>query len=349
MIFPPKLVKKIRLARGPVLLGQPVATPDSIYVGRGTIHRFEAANLRERWNKHHEDCSPALVFGNLLVIGDGVTEAALDTDSGELVWSAHSWGGPMWRGLLLRYFRDAVAFVEPSTGKLLEKVQILGPASFHDLMGDILLLTIGDEAKAAAAFDLTRRKLLWQNRLVEETTEKYQAPGNSVTLEAGLRCFVATKANVGIFGCSIEDGHILWYQRAFVSSDVPIAVDGRVYLLTEDFTPARHDYPKFMCFDELTGEKIYETEHRELRAYRPSRPTVADGHIYFGNNGGFVFAFRLSDGELVWSHRTTGQTWQPTVHQDRVYVTSDDGHLLVFEGRKPTKPPESKSLKHDLP
>lgn len=303
-------------------------------MGRGEIHRLNAGNLRKRWSKYHEDCIPGLVVGNLVIVGDGITETALDDDSGEVVWSTHSWGGPLWRGNLLRYSRDGVAFVEPSTGKVLDRVEVPEPASFHNLNGDILLITTGEEVRIAAAYDLAERKVLWQRRLLEETVNRYQAPGNSMTLFGGSQAFIATKGDVGIFGCSMADGSVLWHQRAFVSYDVPVAVNGRVYALTTGLVPNLTDYARFMCFDELTGEKIYETNHKELLAYRPSRPTVQDGYIFFGNDGGFVFALRLSDGELVWSHRTSGQTWQPTVFEDRVYVTSDDGHLLVFEGKK---------------
>lgn len=333
MFFPAKIVKRIRLEKGPILLGRPVATENAVYVGRGMIQRLDARNLRKRWSKYHEDCSPGLVVGSFLIIGDGVTEAALGVDSGEVVWSAQSWGGPLWRGILLRYAPHGVAFVEPSTGEVLDRIEVPGPASFHDLNEDTLLFTIGEDVRIAAAYDLAERKLLWQCRLLEETVNQYQASGDSITLLGGSETFIATKGDVGIFGCSMADGSILWHQRVFVSYDVPFAFQGRVYALSQGF-PTRNEFAKFMCFDALTGEKIYETEHKEFLAYRPSRPTVYEDHVYFGSDGGFVFAFRLADGALVWRHRTTGQTWQPAIIEDRLYVTSDDGHLLLFEGKK---------------
>jgi outer membrane protein assembly factor BamB len=286
------------------------------------------------WVKHHEYFSPSLVFGdNLLLVGPQEIRV-LEQTNGETLWSRDSTGGVLWRDQLLTLEPDAAVIISPSTGKALNRIELPGRTSVQGFKGDVLLYRKGE---VGAAYDLSERRLLWERPLLEETTRQYHAPGDSMTLAPGLNAFVLTKDSVGFFGCSIEDGRILWYQKAFVSFDVPFSVQGRVYALTQGF-PTRNEFSKFMCFDELTGEKIYETDHKEFLAYRPSRPTVYDGHVFFGNDGGFVFAFRLSDGELVWRHRTTGQTWQPAVFENRLYVTSDDGHLLVFEGKEsPTK------------
>jgi len=330
MIFPLKLVKRVRVRRGPAVLGQPVPTSAALFLGRHDIYRVDSNTLAVTWVKHHEYFSPFLVFGdNLLLVGFDEIKA-LEQAYGETLWSRDSTGGFLWRDQLLTLEPDAVVIIDPSTGKALNRIELPGRTSVHGFNGDVLLYRKGE---VGAAYDLIERKMLWERPLLEETIRQYQAPGDSMTLAPGSKAFVLTKDSVGFFGCSIEDGRILWYQKAFVSFDVPFAVDGRVYALTQGF-PTRNEFAKFVCFDELTGEKIYETEHKEFLAYRPSRPTVHEGHVFFGSDGGFVFAFRLADGELVWRHRTTGQTWQPTVFQDRVYVTSDDGHLLVFEGKR---------------
>jgi outer membrane protein assembly factor BamB len=349
MVFPLKLARRVRLKKGPVLLGTPQISANRIYLGwqqihrgvlRGEFVRIDAEDCRIVWSKKydaHKPVAPFLMFENvLLLIGPGIM--AVDPLSGDELWSRNSAGVFPWRDQLLTLDPHSVVILDPATGTVLDRMELPGKSWIHGFAGDTLLYGIGEGLAVTAAYGLTERKLLWKRPLLEESVKDYKAPGESMTLAGGTKAFVFAKANVGVFGCSMEDGHILWHQRAFVSSDVPIAINGRVYLLTEDFTPARQEFPKFICFDELTGERIYETEHKEFRAYRPSRPSVCDDHIYFGSNGGFVFAFRLSDGELVWRHRTTGQTWQPTVFENRLYVTSDDGHLLVFEGKKsPTK------------
>jgi hypothetical protein len=108
--------------------------------------------------------------------------------------------------------------------------------------------------------------------MLTETIEQYNAPGTSMTLTAGTKAFVLTKPDVGIFGCSMEDGRVLRHQRAFVPRGIPVSVNGRIYILTRGLVPTVKDLARFICFDELTGERIYETEHKELLAYRPSPP-----------------------------------------------------------------------------
>ena len=331
-----RLIKRVRVQKGPVHLGHPVLSSEAIYLGWDRIYRIDAQELRTVWSRHHEGFAVSLVFGGVLFVGTGLALMALDLVSGETLWSRPFVGSLSWRGQVMTFEPDYALIIDPLTGEALDRMETPGRSTVHALDKD-LLYTKGQANDVAAAYELTERTILWERPLLEETKTEYDAPGEVMSLVAGTRAIVLTKPDVGIFGCSKETGRILWYQKAFVSHYIPVVVDGRVYALTQGL-PMRNDFAKFLCFDELTGERIYQTEHRELLGARPSRGTVFNDHIAFGNRDGNVSVFRLSDGELVWSHRTRGETWQPAYGHNRLYVTSDDGHLLVFEGKKsPTK------------
>ena len=334
MLFPAKLTNRVKLTKGPVSLGQPILGPGAIYLAGRQIYRIDSNDLRIVWRKECELSLALFVLSNILFLTSGLELIALDPTSSETLWTRGSKGGFLWRDRLLTLEPDSAIIVDPSTGKAMERIDLPGRSAVHGFNGDTLLYRIGEDGSVAAAYDLAERRLLWERPLLEETIKNYRAPGQTMNLTPGEKTFVLTKADVGIFGCSMEDGRILWHHRAFVSRDAPIAFNGRVYALTTGHVPTLQDAAKLICVDEFTGEKIYETEHKEFLAYRPSRPTVYEDHVYFGSDGGFVFAFRLADGALVWRHRTTGQTRQPTILEDRLYVTSDDGHLLFFEGKK---------------
>ena len=335
MILPTKLTNRVRVKKGPTILGRPIVTAGAVFLGTHEISGFERDGLTKIWSKVHDTCGPFLIFDHILFIANGFDKLmALDAASGETLWFRRASGGQTWRNQLLVFEDEAVLIVDPSTGSEVDRMALPYHLAVSDIGNDTLLCRVRENEGTAAAYDLAERKLRWKRPLLEETLNLFHAPGNAMALRAGSKTFLLTKSGVGIFGCSMEDGRILWHQRVFVSHDVPVTFNGRVYGLTTGLVPTLNDYARFICFDEITGEKIYETEHKEFLAYRPSRPTVYGDHVYFGSDGGFVFAFRLADGELEWCHRTTGQTWQPTVFQDRIYVTSDDGYLLVFEGKR---------------
>ena len=342
MKFPARLLRRVKLEKGPAFLGRPTLTEDAVYLGWDDIYRIDIEMLELVWKAHEEGCSVGPVCGDVLIIGNGTNRlAGLDTPSGRKVWSRPAAGGCPWRGRLLILESRKVSLLDPSTGALLEPLALPAGALFRDVRGDLLLYNRGeydglthnyDITKCiTGAFNMTTRKILWERPLLKETFSDYHASGESLSLTISSRAFIASKGDVGIFGCSLEDGKILWHRRLFVPQDVPVAAEGHVYVLTRGL-PGKEN-AKFFCFDELTGEKIYETEHKDLLAYRPTPGTVDGDYVVYGNEGGMILAFRLSDGELVWSHRTRADTSQPSILGNRLYVTSGDGYLLVFEGK----------------
>jgi len=63
-----------------------------------------------------------------------------------------------------------------------------------------------------------------------------------------------------------------------------------------------------------------------------SSPAVADGTVYVGSDGGYVYALDDGTGHLLWSDRTGGPVGsKPAVADGTVYVGSGDGHVYALD------------------
>ena len=107
----------------------------------------------------------------------------------------------------------------------------------------------------------------------------------------------------------------------------PSIVDGVVYVGT--WAGVVH------AVDAATGEEIWRFNARELVGEESawiergigirSGLNVSDGHVYFGDTGGYLTAVDAADGQLVWRHRLedhphTRVFSTPRIHEGRIYV-----------------------------
>ena len=58
---------------------------------------------------------------------------------------------------------------------------------------------------------------------------------------------------------------------------------------------------------------------------------LCKSHVVFTSKSGLMAAFRLTDGELVWSYEHRDQLFSPVFEDNRLYATCADGTLVVFE------------------
>jgi outer membrane protein assembly factor BamB len=63
----------------------------------------------------------------------------------------------------------------------------------------------------------------------------------------------------------------------------------------------------------------------------PYGGTICRKHVLFTTNSGLMALFRLSDGELAWQHEYGDRLYSPVADDNRVYVTSASGDLVMFE------------------
>ena len=126
-----------------------------------------------------------------------------------------------------------------------------------------------------------------------------------------------------VFGLSVEDGSIRWGFPVAVTYHAPNVHGGRIYVLLMDH---------FVCLDEATGEIVYDVQHLQLaEAFLPKTGTIYGGKIAFAMESGHLAVFDLVDGRLVWLYKHKLKLGRTAEADGRLLVTSDDGHLLVFE------------------
>ena len=87
---------------------------------------------------------------------------------------------------------------------------------------------------------------------------------------------------------------------------------------------------------DTNGESIWRFETSRMaeglwRGVRAS-PAVSDGVVYYGNEGGFVFAVDAQTGTEKWEFET-GEAVRstPAVSDGVVYVGCDDGYLYALK------------------
>jgi outer membrane protein assembly factor BamB len=101
----------------------------------------------------------------------------------------------------------------------------------------------------------------------------------------------------------------------------PVVVDGAVYMGTLEGV---------YKVDAYTGTQIWKTMKISDSV---STPAVSGSMFYVGSFVDYsLFAFRTSDGQMVWKY-TTGDyvNSSPVVNGDTVYVGSEDGYLYALD------------------
>ena len=339
MLFPLKIAKRVRISKKNTVLGTPIVTPRALYLGTDEIFRLRKHDLRIEWKRYVEYCGPVFVIDNTLVVGD-VGEFRLlgwDIDSGATMWSRDCYDAFLWRGQLLCFDPRGIVILSPATGETLDHIDLPDRDEIHALRGDVLLYGRRPHNAVTVAFHVADQRVLWERPLFDDLQD-FHALERGVSLTVGENIYVRQIiGGTDIFGCSMETGEVLWHFPVEVPYFPPSIVDGDIYFLTQGLVPTLEDFATFTRLDGLTGEVVYRTRHKELLADQPMGRAVSGDHIFFGTRHGRVLAFRLSDGQLEWSHRCRDSTWAPAFVDDCAYVATDDGYLTVFCGRAQRK------------
>lgn len=135
-----------------------------------------------------------------------------------------------------------------------------------------------------------------------------------------------------LFAVNPKNGKITWNWKAENNSKValttPAIHDGRIYF---------GGFSTLYCVDLSTHDLIWKRDKCGEGPY--STPAIAEGTIYYGSTtlkGGepdYIFAREADTGDLIWKYEvgTTGELKgifsQPTISEERLYFTADDGYL----------------------
>jgi outer membrane protein assembly factor BamB len=350
-------VGSVSIARGPVVPSTPYVSADAIFVGDAEkiVFKLEKKTLREVWRKK----TKLQVRGGY---GDVVLLAYYDemqawSGSGDVIWKRKTSQNFTRTRDTLYFLESRLEVVDVASGRIIDDMDC--PQGSLDLVvGSVVLVTDPLNTDPVRAFDLREQRVLWERNLIREMRERHGIDDHGPVIafaEGGKGRCVAAKGG-HLFGVSMGSGEFLWKAEVHVPYFGMQLDRGRIYVWTtaavaprtrltvdldsgqlsrERSEPMTGDN-RFVIADEETGAVVVDrplTPYGEpfRRFQAPQRGTLCKNHIVFTTRSGLMAVFRLSDGELVWHHEYGEQLFYPVVEDNRLYVASADGSVVVFE------------------
>jgi len=347
-----------RIARGPVVLSDPHVTASGVFTSdqQKTVVKLDKGSLKELWRRR----SQLLVFGgltDLVYVGSGADYEAWD-DAGALLWK-REFPRDIYQCQDRLYLRDdaGIQILDIRTAAVLGRFDC--PDGFPALLEpDALLLQDPLRIDPLRLVDLGARRITWQKDIVSEMKIRYGID----EAQRIFYCIRDTQDRVVLvrsghfFGMSLATGELLWALPMRLPYNVPQVRDGRAYVWTANGTPAERTTEidlqsgrvgrssrggsaadhRFVIVDTAKGTILLD---RPLAGYgsmfrmphEPRRGTLCRNHIVFTTDAGLIAVFRLSDGELIWSDSHPDALRYPVFAENRLYVPSDNGTVVMFE------------------
>jgi outer membrane protein assembly factor BamB len=347
-----------RVARGPVVLQDPVLTRTSIYTGEGGefLARLDKRTGRQIWRKRRSGHVRCAHGDKVLVYVGDVDETQLWGEDGKVLWKRSGMPG-LENGRLFENEGGRLRTIDVLTGAVLDEFECPPgrPNLMHD---DVLLLTDPDGATdPVQAVDLTRQRIVWRRHLASEIKDRYgdDCP-RGLSFAASCPGQLVAKSGRHLVALSLADGTLRWGLAISVPYLAPLVRDGRMYIwsapstwtstrvtfdldsgqITRERSEPSASENRFVIVDEAGGQIVVD---RPLVSYgAPFRRVqevygggICRNHVLFTSSSGLMALFRLSDGELVWQHEHRDQLFSPVFEDNRVYVACADGTLVVFE------------------
>ncbi len=262
--------------------------------------------------------SPAIAGNRVFIHFGSYGTAALDVESGKLLWER--------RDLPCRHFR--------------------GPGSSPVVYKDLLILSMdGVDVQYLVALDVETGKTVWKTDRSTawddiEPDGKIRADGDlrkayttPYFLEIGGRTQMISSGAKSAFAYVPESGEEIWKitYDGFSNAARPIAGSGRLYLNT-GFGKAH-----------LLGVRIDPEARGDITASHvvwdsfkrvPTRSSAifAKENIYFVNDEGILSCLDPESGETLWDHRVRGHfSGSPVFADGRLYFASEQGNTYVVE------------------
>jgi outer membrane protein assembly factor BamB len=317
-----KLVQKLPVFRRRVMQRAPVVGETGVYLYNvmavprrhgGEIAALDRETLQVKWRLRHEELSPDEMYDSrLLIVWDWNAIGVVDVREPKVVWSRKSWGR-LWQRKLLVQTSTGLDVVEPSTGDVEDSIAIEAtPTAFS---GDVFIGPVRGRQGIFMAFDLSQRRRLWERDFFQELKTRFglQDPERFGVFSGSLPGrFLASGWGMGVLGCSVEDGAILWKADVDLRY-LPLVVDGKIPVMTWD--------EHFVVIDEATGELLCRTKHAIFPVgAQVEKESIFGGRVVYADYKGVTFS-------------------GSAVADERLLVPASDGKLWVFEG---TDEPELK-------
>ncbi len=322
--------KRIDVARQGEILAGPLVSSDGVFVGAkdDVTVRLDRRSLKPVWKVESDKYRiAALVNDELMTVGGKPGGGVRSTRDGKLLWSAPSrfFGAGVWRNYVDIDGGAGLELRDPRTGDLARTITVAGGSDHPGTTcGDLWILPTG--TPYVKGISLVSGELVWQRELVSEMAPHVSEAErqNAVTITPGsLEGVFVVRHGDATFGCSLKDGSIVWHAPVAVPYYWPNVAAGRVYVLLFD---------RFIAVDEATGRILYDVTHSELdSAYRAKAGTIYRDRLAIPNESGHLAVFNLADGALVSLHEDKLPLWRTAEADGRLFVTTGDGKLLVFD------------------
>lgn len=335
-------MEKIRVVK-PKSDGLPsdlVITDDSItLITEGQLAVLDRHSLEKRVSARIGDYAPCWWHGDLLVLASMGKVSVWDRQRRRMVWKTKTWPTILpWRNYAL-----TISEQDPQDRKLevrqVETGEVVRttPLGAHEVNSetlcgnDLLILDTMRGGDPVRMINLAEGRLVWERNLTQEMRSiigEDKPYGWALGVVAGSRpgSFVVTCGR-NIFGCSLEDGHILWRVDAYVPYAWPIVEGGLIPVLARQSAFA----DRFMVIDEATGKVRSDRTYAELANVTHPRPGCIWGDkVVFVADSGHIATFSLADGALVSLLHYKTSFRRAVILDDRLLAAADDGNIWVF-------------------
>jgi len=333
--------RKTRLFRGTVFLSPPVVSREALYTGveDAEIVALQRSTLEELWRIPAERFVVTHATDTRVILQSHAADVCRGVDqNGRSVWTLEAWPFPpsrLWRGGLL-LAKPSLRVVDIETGHVRDDRPV--PVSDLDSLAPVdgvLLLTRQEQhaEDSFLAYDFVSNRTRWQRDLLGRLQSRFDLTEDLVFLAAATslqESFIAYCTN-HVFGVRTDDGEPLWHCPVHAAMTACEA-DGKLYTWIGQGR-ARN---RLLCLDQRTGETTYEKgldAHGPdfSSAHRVSLPAGDSGRLVFTSRNGLVAVFKKTDGSLLGWHKHKAELFAPVLADDKIYVSTADGHLLAFE------------------
>lgn len=291
-------------------IAAPTVVDDIIYVSVNHLfeHTIQALRIIDgssiwRFQVEGNLSSVPSVIEDTVYISHGDTVSALDAHDGSALW--HYSTGPV--HLTSPTVVNEVAYISPSATSL--------------------------SSPSVYALRTRDGTLLWQSQIPESATFPLAVTDGVVYINTYSKCFAL----------QASDGFFLWqYETGSHIGSSPIVVDEIVYITLLPFTQdvsflasgQTKQQPKaFVCALQANdGSLLWQRGvGNGLGISNPTASVVTRDAIYIGTDNGFLYAFHVNVGTLLWHYKTGGTLLSSPIESNGVvYIGANDGYVYAL-------------------
>jgi outer membrane protein assembly factor BamB len=267
----------------------------------------------------------------------------LHVDAPQWVHQLNSYASPspiIRDGLLYAHFGSfGTACLDTRTSELLwtnQELEVMhenGPGATPVLWGDHLIAPFdGSDLQFIAAFDANTGKVIWQTPRSGELNDNPQfkkAYGSPLLIEQEGGPILVSAAADWIYAYDPASGKELWKapygELGFSLGTRPVADEDHIYIATS------FGRPKLIAFrhrDLAVPEVAWENNKNSPKM---SSPVIADGMIFYVDDGGIVTCVDCRSGDTHFRERLGGTfSASPIASEGRIWFASREGLVSVI-------------------